>query len=152
MRRYERHARGERQGGGDMTGRRRRKCSWAEIAGRENEAYQDPCVFVHLSVCVCVKCACRCVCSCTHTYTHTPSARSYSVLVECEWKKREKKKVTKKCEPIIPHRQGEVQNLHNAFGHPNNQAFLQHCQHAKIGTKYLFKTTVLSTGGVLMNS
>jgi len=52
----------------------------------------------------------------------------------------------------MPHRQGEVHNLHNAFGHPNNQAFLQHCQHAKIGTKYLFKTTVLSTGGVLMNS
>ncbi len=38
---------------------------------------------------------------------------------------------------IRMNRQGEVQNLHNAFGHQNNQAFLQHCQHAKIGTKYL---------------
>ena len=38
---------------------------------------------------------------------------------------------------IRMNRQGEVQNLHNAFGHPNNQAFLQHCQHAKIGTKDL---------------
>jgi hypothetical protein len=40
-------------------------------------------------------------------------------------------------------RQAEVQNLHNSFGHPNNQALLQHCQHAKIGTKYL-KRYILS--------
>ena len=38
---------------------------------------------------------------------------------------------------IRMNRQAEVQNLHNSFGHPNNQALLQHCQHAKIGTKYL---------------
>jgi hypothetical protein len=38
---------------------------------------------------------------------------------------------------ILMNRQAEVQNLHYSFGHPNNQALLQHCQHAKIGTKYL---------------
>ncbi len=40
-------------------------------------------------------------------------------------------------------RQAEVQNLHNSFGHPNNQVLLQHCQHAKIGPKYL-KRYILS--------
>ncbi len=40
-------------------------------------------------------------------------------------------------------RQAAVQNLHNSFGHPNNQALLQHCQHAKIGTRYL-KRYILS--------
>ena len=44
---------------------------------------------------------------------------------------------------IRMNRQAEVQNLHNSFGHPNNQALLQHCQHAKIGTKYL-KRYILS--------
>jgi hypothetical protein len=39
--------------------------------------------------------------------------------------------------------QAAVQNLHNSFGHPNNQALLQHCQHAKIGTRYL-KRYILS--------
>jgi hypothetical protein len=40
-------------------------------------------------------------------------------------------------------RQAAVQNLHNSFGHPNNLALLQHCQYAKIGTKYL-KRYILS--------
>jgi hypothetical protein len=40
-------------------------------------------------------------------------------------------------------RKAAVQNLHNSFGHPNNQTLLQHCQHAKIGTKYL-KRYILS--------